>query len=60
MAEKKEKPKKKGRFYGRVTVDFPHDVYDDMKEMLKNEGRTMKFYLIKLVEKDLASREEGN
>lgn len=48
--------KEKGRFYGRVTVDFPHDVYDEMKEYAQEEGRTLKGYIVSLVKKDLKQR----
>ena len=57
LAELKKKGGKK-KAYNRVTIDFPPDVYDEMKSMVKAEGFTLKGYIIKLVLKDMKSREE--
>lgn len=48
--------KERGKYYGRVTVDFPHEVYDEMKEMVEEEGRTLKGYIVSLVKKNLKDR----
>lgn len=54
---KKEKVKEKGKYYGRVTVDFPAEVYENMKDFVKEDGRTLRGYIISLVKKDLKNRD---
>jgi len=52
------KKKKTGteKSYSRVTIDFPIEIYTEMKEMVKEEGRTLKGYIIGLVKKDFKNR----
>lgn len=40
----------------RVTVDFPYEIYGDMKEVVEEEGKTLKGYIVSLVKKDLKSK----
>jgi hypothetical protein len=42
--------------YSRVTIDFPPEIYVEMKAMVKEEGRTLKGYIIGLVKKDFKNR----
>ena len=51
--QKLRKGKERGKYYGRVTVDFPHDVYDEMKEFVEEDGKTLKGYIVHLVKKHL-------
>lgn len=53
-ALRNKKVKKKD--YNRVTIDFPPELYDEMKAMVKEEGFTLKGYIIKLVTKDMQER----
>lgn len=52
----KEMKSTKGKFYGRVTVDLPHEIYNAMKVHLNDDGRTMKGYLKKLISDDLKGK----
>lgn len=40
----------------RVTVDFPYEIYGDMKEVVEEEGKTLKGYIVSLVKKDLKNK----
>jgi len=53
--QKMRKGKERGKYYARVTVDFPHDVYDEMKEFVEEDGKTLKGYIVNLVKKHLKS-----
>lgn len=48
--------KKRSKFYGRVTIDFAPEMYEEVKEYIKEEGLTMKGYIIKLVRTDLKNK----
>lgn len=52
----KKVSKPKSKFYGRVTVDFPDEVYEEMKAYTQEDGRTLKGYIISLVKKDLRTQ----
>ena len=52
----KKKKSTSTKDFSRVTIDFPLDVYGEMKQMVKDEGRTLKGYIIGLVKKDLKER----
>lgn len=41
----------------RVTVDFPYQVYGDMKEVVEEEGKTLRGYIVSLVKKDLRKKD---
>ena len=55
--QKLRKGKERGKYYARVTVDFPHDVYDEMKEFVESDGKTLKGYIVLLVKTHLKSLE---
>lgn len=54
--EQTKQTKERGKYYGRVTVDFPHEIYEEMKEYANEEGRTLKGYIVSLVKKDLKNK----
>jgi macrodomain Ter protein organizer (MatP/YcbG family) len=41
----------------RVTVDFTYQVYGDMKEVVEEEGKTLRGYIVSLVKKDLKKKD---
>lgn len=51
---KKAKPKLQ-----RVTVDFPQDMYEAMKEETQMNGQTLRGFIVALVRNHLRSREDN-
>lgn len=47
---------KEKKYPYRVTVDFPEDIHAKMKELVKEEERTLRGYIVSLVKKDLKNR----
>jgi len=47
----------KGKKVQRVTVDFPVDIYEQMKEETENKGHTLKWFIVNLVKKHLKEQE---
>lgn len=52
----KDVKEKKEKVVQRVTVDFPVDIYAEMKKEVKNNGQTIKGLIVNLVKHHLAEK----
>lgn len=48
-ALKKLRSQKKEKKYTRVSVDFPHELYEQMKSDTQRRGQTLKGFIVSLV-----------
>ncbi len=55
--EVKVKPAKVSTKTQRVTVDFPQEMYEQMKEETQMNGQTLRGFVVSLVRKHLSNRE---
>lgn len=55
--EVKVKPPKASTKTQRVTVDFPQEMYEEMKEETQMNGQTLRGFVVSLVRKHLSNRE---
>ncbi len=55
--EVKVKPAKVSKKTQRVTVDFPQEMYEQMKEETQMNGQTLRGFVVSLVRKHLSNRE---
>jgi len=54
----KIKPKKSSGKTQRVTVDFPQEMYERMKEETQMNGQTLRGFVVSLVRKHLANQND--
>jgi hypothetical protein len=58
VSTKKAEKTKASNKTQRVTVDFPQAMYEQMKEETQMNGQTLRGFVVSLVRKHLANREE--
>jgi len=54
LSNESTNPTSKGKKVQRVTIDFPLEIYEQMKVETEEKGHTLKWFIVNLVKKHLA------